>query len=86
MVVMQSEVEAALASTEPFNRNSVRNRSRREREPEVGIMKKYTKLILCIIALISSLCFVIYKYRYDRLYHVMQVMFADNTLHPVYLF
>jgi len=72
MVVMQSEVEAALASTEPLTRT--RHRSRRDRDPEVSIMKKYTKLILCIIALISSLCFVIYKYRYDRLYHVMQVL------------
>ena len=36
-------------------------------------MKKYTKLILAVIAVISSLSFIIYKYRYDRLYHVMQV-------------
>ena len=37
-------------------------------------MKKYTKLVLAVVAVISSLCFVIYKYRYDRLYHVMQVL------------
>ena len=36
-------------------------------------MKKYTKLGLALVAVISSLAFLIYKYRYDRLYHVMQV-------------
>ena len=37
-------------------------------------MKKYSKLLLGLMAAVSSLCFIIYKYRYDRLYHVMQVL------------
>ena len=42
-------------------------------------MKKYTKLALALVAVISSLAFLIYKYRYDRLYHVMQVRTLINV-------
>lgn len=37
-------------------------------------MKKYTKLLLVAGAISSFLCFLVYKYRYDRLYSVMQVL------------
>ena len=42
-------------------------------------MKKYTKLVLMVVAILSSLCFLIYKYRYDRLYNVLQVMEVFGT-------
>ena len=62
---MQSEVEVALSSSSTTGA--------REQRGSVSGMKKYTKLVLALVAVISSLCFLIYKYRYDRLYHVMQV-------------
>ena len=65
MTGMQSEVELALTS-------SSTSRAREQRTPG-SAMKKYTKLVLALVAVISSLAFLIYKYRYDRLYHVMQV-------------
>jgi len=37
-------------------------------------MKKYSKLGLVLITLISSVFFLFYKLRYDRLYNVMQVL------------
>lgn len=37
-------------------------------------MKKYSKLALVLIALVSSVFFLFYKLRYDRLYNVMQVL------------
>eukprot|EP00092_Neocalanus_flemingeri_P052211 GFUD01060957.1.p2 GENE.GFUD01060957.1~~GFUD01060957.1.p2 ORF type:complete len:113 (+),score=49.24 GFUD01060957.1:75-413(+) len=52
---------------------------KREKENQVPIMKKYTKLVLTVVAIISSLCFIIYKYRYDRLYNVMQVLEVFGT-------
>ena len=54
-----------------LRRRSERRRTHPDQEPKT--MKKYTKLLLAIVAVISSLFFIIYKYRYDRLYHVMQV-------------
>ena len=42
-------------------------------------MKKYTKLVLSVTAVISFICFLIYKYRYDRLYNVMQVLEVFGT-------
>jgi len=42
-------------------------------------MKKYTKLSLCITAILSTLCFFFYKYRYDRLYNVIQVLEVFGT-------
>jgi len=50
---------------------------RQEKNP--SIMKKYTKLVMMVVAIISSLCFLIYKYRYDRLYNVLQVMEVFGT-------
>jgi len=66
LTVMQSEVEVALSSSSTTGA--------REQRGSVSGMKKYTKLVLALVAVISSLCFLIYKYRYDRLYHVMQVL------------
>ena len=66
MVGMQTEIEFG-------------NQQRRDKEKQVPIMKKYTKLVLTVVAIISSLCFLIYKYRYDRLYNVMQVMSVFGT-------
>ena len=51
----------------------------KERESSKSTMKKYTKLILVVVAIISSFCFLIYKYRYDRLYNVLQVMEVFGT-------
>ena len=61
MLVMQTDTV--------FNVNQ-----KKRQEKETPIMKKYTKLVLMVVAIISSLCFLIYKYRYDRLYNVLQVM------------
>jgi len=49
------------------------------RDSEGFIMKKYTKLVLVVVALVSSICFLMYKYRYDRLYNVLQVMEVFGT-------
>ena len=72
---MQSEVEVALTSANTRVITSAALRTQRQRgEAEAGVMKKYTKLVLALVAVVSSLAFIIYKYRYDRLYHVMQVL------------
>jgi len=42
-------------------------------------MKKYTKLILSVIAVVSFFSFIFYKFRYDRLYNVMQVLEVFGT-------
>merc|ERR1711971_574916 len=42
-------------------------------------MKKYTKLILSVVAVISFFSFIFYKFRYDRLYNVMQVLEVFGT-------
>merc|ERR1712130_970351 len=42
-------------------------------------MKKYTKLILSVVAVISFFSFVFYKFCYDRLYNVMQVLEVFGT-------
>jgi len=55
----------------------VTNHKRQDKEQP--IMKKYTKLVLMVVAIMSSLCFLIYKYRYDRLYNVLQVMEVFGT-------
>ena len=71
---MQSELEAAIIAS---SGDQVVRRNRRQQgersDSSSSSMKKYTKLLLAVTAVISSLCFIIYKYRYDRLYHVMQV-------------
>jgi len=51
----------------------------KRQEKENSLMKKYTKLVLMVVAILSSLCFLIYKYRYDRLYNVLQVMEVFGT-------
>ena len=79
---MQSEVEVALSSSSITGTGEIiitsrPQRSRGEPGGQGGDMKKYTKLGLALVAVISSLAFLIYKYRYDRLYHVMQVSPED---------
>ena len=71
---MQSEVKVALSSSSITGTGEIiiTSRSQRARGEPGGDMKKYTKLGLALVAVISSLSFLIYKYRYDRLYHVMQ--------------
>ena len=75
---MQTEAEAVtVLLTEGGGR--VRRRGERSSttatsNPNTSVMKKYSKLLLAVLAAVSSLCFIIYKYRYDRLYHVMQVL------------
>jgi len=78
---MQSEVEVALSSSSTTGAKE--QRVRVEAAPG-SAMKKYTKLVLALVAVISSLAFLIYKYRYDRLYHVMQVLevFGDPNQPP----
>jgi len=51
----------------------------KRQDKESSLMKKYTKLVLMVVAILSSLCFLIYKYRYDRLYNVLQVMEVFGT-------
>ena len=79
---MQSEVEVALSSSSNTGAGVItinrEQRARGEAGPG-GAMKKYTKLALALVAVISSLAFLIYKYRYDRLYHVMQVRTLINV-------
>ena len=72
---MQSEVEVALSSSSITGTGeiTITSRPQRARGEPGGDMKKYTRLGLALVAVISSLAFLIYKYRYDRLYHVMQV-------------
>ena len=70
LTVMQTEVEVALL--QPDGRQE-RQEGRRRQEDHSSVMKKYTKLLLGVVAALSSLAFVVYKFRYDRLYHVMQV-------------
>eukprot|EP00088_Acartia_fossae_P046383 TRINITY_DN5006_c0_g1_i1.p1 TRINITY_DN5006_c0_g1~~TRINITY_DN5006_c0_g1_i1.p1 ORF type:complete len:442 (+),score=62.11 TRINITY_DN5006_c0_g1_i1:73-1398(+) len=42
-------------------------------------MKKFTKCTFMIAAVVSTLLFCVYKLRYDRLYHVMQVLEVFGT-------
>ena len=56
----------------------VRDRRAAE-DSNITKMKKYTKLVLAIVAIISFFCFMLYKYRYDRLYNVMQVLEVFGT-------
>jgi len=73
---MQSEIEAASVLL-PEGGDSGRSRRREgnnNNNNNSGVMKKYSKLLLGLLAAVSSLCFLVYKYRYDRLYHVMQVL------------
>ena len=70
--VMQSEVEAARVLISEGD--TVRRRTEAGPHSSPGLMKKYSKLLLALVAVVSSLSFLIYKYRYDRLYHVMQVL------------
>merc|ERR1711936_568387 len=42
-------------------------------------MKKNTKLILSLVAVVSFFSFIFYKFRYDRLYNVMQVLEVFGT-------
>ena len=80
---MQSEVEVALSSSSTTGAKE--QRVRVEAAPG-SAMKKYTKLVLALVAVISSLAFLIYKYRYDRLYHVMQVSGKDiRSIHSLFL-
>ena len=37
-------------------------------------MRKYTKLSLVIITVLSVICFLFYKIQYDKLYNVLQVL------------
>ena len=71
---MQTEAEAVtVLITEGGSR--VRRRGEgSSTSTNTSVMKKYSKLLLGLLAAVSSLCFIIYKYRYDRLYHVMQVL------------
>ena len=72
-LVMQTEEEEHLI--EQSHTTVIHNRQ----DKETPIMKKYTKLVLMVVAIISSLCFLIYKYRYDRLYNVLQVLEVFGT-------
>ena len=36
-------------------------------------MKKFSKLFLCILTVVSIICFIFYKSQYDKLYNVLQV-------------
>ena len=69
---MQSEIEAASVLLPEVRRRPEVSSAPASSHP--GVMKKYSKLLLGLLAAVSSLCFLIYKYRYDRLYHVMQVL------------
>ena len=74
MVVMQSEVETTTFLQQQSTTTTARRHNNRRDQTTAEVkMKKYTKLVLAVVAVVSSLCFIIYKYRYDRLYHVMQV-------------
>lgn len=42
-------------------------------------MKKYMKLLLSVVALVSLVCFIFYKHKYDRLYNVMEVLEIFGT-------
>ena len=37
-------------------------------------MKRVSKLALALAAIVSFLCFLVYKTRYDRLYSVLEVL------------
>ncbi len=37
-------------------------------------MKKLSKMALAFMALASFFCFLFYKYRYDKLYNVLEVL------------
>ena len=39
-----------------------------------GKMKRFSKLALAVAAVVSFLCFLVYKTRYDRLYSVLEVL------------
>ena len=74
---MQTEAEAVtVLLTEGGGRARRRGERTNTTNPSsnTSAMKKYSKLLLGLMAAVSSLCFLIYKYRYDRLYHVMQVL------------
>merc|ERR1712130_563557 len=74
-----SEEEELLPNSET---EKVRVSTTERRVPDdsfITKMKKYTKLILSVVAVISFFSFVFYKFRYDRLYNVMQVLEVFGT-------
>jgi len=46
-------------------------------------MKNYTKLMLVVLAVLSSLCFLFYKFKYDRLYNIIQVLEVFGSPAPI---
>ena len=48
-------------------------------------MRKVSKLALVLVALISFLCFLFYKSRYDKLYNVLEVLefFGNDKVNEV---
>merc|ERR1712203_364042 len=76
---MGSEEEELLPNTQT---EKVRVSTTERRLPDdsfITKMKKYTKLILSVVAVISFFSFIFYKFRYDRLYNVMQVLEVFGT-------
>eukprot|EP00094_Tigriopus_californicus_P007276 TCALIF_07003-PB protein Name:"Protein of unknown function" AED:0.35 eAED:0.35 QI:0/0.75/0.6/1/0.75/0.6/5/124/426 len=45
-----------------------------ERDPKTGVMRKYYKLALFLVAAFSFVCFLFYKTQYDKLYNVLEVL------------
>lgn len=37
-------------------------------------MRKYYKLVLVVVTVVSLVCFLFYKTQYDKLYNVLQVL------------
>ena len=77
---MSSPVKGDVSiSLSPFPHHSLRP-GIRDDDPAFK-MRKYSKLLLIVITLVSLVCFVFYKTQYDKLYNVLQVLefFGDGT-------
>jgi len=56
---------------EPFPRDPL---LRTHSSPALTNMRKYYKLALMVVTVLSLVCFAFYKTQYDRLYKVLQVL------------
>lgn len=63
-----------LSSSHNFPVLSIRAKNRRYLHNFRSTMKKYQRLCVLIIAVISAICFIVYYYKYQNLYHVMDVL------------
>lgn len=50
------------------------NNKARESSTEVSKMRKYYKLFMCVVTVLSLIFLIFYKSQYDKLYNVLEVL------------